>query len=155
MSVILPPVENNERFSCTQEIPDKPEFSYAWDGSSPLVIEELSLLIEAAITKRPGSFEFDDKVKAYLDAENIQFPLQIRNRRDGDRYQPLGAPGRKKLKEIMRAKSIPLEEREKKPVFISGNEIIWVLGFPVAEKFRIHEKTKKVVVLTVGPRDQR
>ena len=138
-----------------QEIPDKPEFSYAWDGSSPLVIEELSLLIEAAITKRPGSFEFDDKVKAYLDAENIQFPLQIRNRRDGDRYQPLGAPGRKKLKEIMRSKSIPLEEREKKPVFISGNEIIWVLGFPVAEKFRIHEKTKKIVVLTVGPRDQR
>ena len=96
---------------------------------------------------------FDDDAKAYLDRENIQFPLKVRNRREGDRYQPLGAPGHKKLKEIMRAKSIPLEEREKKPVFLSGDEIIWVLGFPVAEKFRICEKTKKVVVLTVTPRD--
>ena len=98
---------------------------------------------------------FDDDAKAYLDGESIQFPLQVRSRREGDRFQPLGAPGHKKLKEIMRAKSIPLEEREKKPVFISGDEIIWVLGFPVAEKFKIREKTKKVVVLTVAPHDQR
>ena len=135
------------------ELPDKITYAYAWDGSSPLVLEELNLVIEAEKKKRPRSFVFDDDAKAYLDRENIQFPLKVRNRREGDRYQPLGAPGHKKLKEIMRAKSIPLEEREKKPVFISGDEIIWVLGFPVAEKFRICEKTKKVVVLTVTPRD--
>jgi tRNA(Ile)-lysidine synthase len=137
------------------ELPSKIMYTYAWDGCSPLDLEELNLVIEAKKTKRSRSFMFDDDAKAYLDAENIQFPLQVRNRREGDRYQPLGAPGHKKLKEIMRAKSIPLEERQKKPVFISGDEIIWVLGFPVAEKFRIREKTKKVVVLTVSPRDQR
>jgi tRNA(Ile)-lysidine synthase len=135
------------------ELPDKIMYAYAWDGSSPLVLEELNLVIEAEKKKRPRSFVFDDDAKAYLDGENIQFPLKVRNRREGDRYQPLGAPGHKKLKEIMRAKSIPLEEREKKPVFLSGDEIIWVLGFPVAEKFRICEKTKKVVVLTVTPCD--
>ena len=130
-------------------------YAYAWDGTSPLVIEELNLVIEAEKIKRPRSFVFDDEAKAYLDGENIKFPLQVRSRREGDRYQSLGAPGHKKLKEIMRAKSIPLEEREKKPVFISGDEIIWILGFPVAEKFRIREKTKKVVVLNVTPCDQR
>ena len=135
--------------------PEKIVYAYAWDGASPLVIEELNLVIEAKKIKRPRSFVFDDESKAYLDGENIKFPLQVRSRRKGDRYQSLGAPGHKKLKEIMRAKSIPLEEREKKPVFISGDEIIWILGFPVAEKFRIREKTKKVVVLNVTPCDQR
>jgi tRNA(Ile)-lysidine synthase len=61
----------------------------------------------------------------------------------------LGAPGHKKLKEIMRAKSIPLIEREKKPVFLSENEIVWVLGLPVAERFKVSDRTKEVLVLTV------
>jgi tRNA(Ile)-lysidine synthase len=115
----------------------------------------LNLVIKSEKIKRPRSFEFDDDAMAYLDEENIRFPLRIRNRQEGDRYQPLGAPGHKKLKEIMRAKSIPLEEREKTPVFLSGGEIIWILGLPVAEKFRVHEKTKNVVRLTVSLLDQR
>jgi tRNA(Ile)-lysidine synthase len=137
------------------ERPDKIPYAYDWDGSSALILEELNLVVESAKMKRPRAFEFDDDARAYLDEENLRFPLRIRNRQDGDRYQPLGAPGHKKLKEILRAKSIPLEERDKKPVFLSGGEIIWILGLPVAEKFRVHEKTKNVVRLTVSPLDQR
>ncbi len=137
------------------DLSDKILYAYAWEGSSPLVLEELGLVIEAEKTKLLRSFVFDDDARAYLDGEKIRFPLQVRNRREGDRYRPLGSPGHKKLKEIMRAKSIPLEEREKKPVFISADDIIWVLGLPVAEKFRIRETTKKVLMLMVKPRDQR
>jgi tRNA(Ile)-lysidine synthase len=138
---------------CRLEQPERMTFEYEWDGSSPLILEELSLMVKAERIKRPQSFAFDDNAKAHLDAKNIQFPLQVRSRNEGDRYRPLGAPGSKKLKEIMRAKDIPLTEREKKPLFLSGNEIVWVLGLPVAEKFKISDKTKEVLVLTVVPHD--
>jgi len=134
---------------CRPELPDRVAYEYEWDGSSPLVLAELNLNIKAERIKRPHSFAFDDNVKAYLDGKYILFPLQVRSRLEGDRYQPLGAPGHKKLKEIMRAKAIPLTEREKRPVFLSGDEIVWILGLPVAEKFKISDKTKEVLVLTV------
>lgn len=138
---------------CRPELPERLTYGYEWDGSSPLNLEELNLNVKAERIKRPQSFAFNDNTIAYLDGKNIPFPLRARSRREGDRYQPLGAPGQKKLKEIMRAKSIPLTERDKKPVFLSGDEIIWVLGLPVAEKFKISDKTKEVLVLTVTPHD--
>lgn len=138
-----------------RESPGKMMYLYEWDGSDPLVIEELNLVVEAKRTERPPSFVFDDESRAYLDGDLAAFPLKVRSRQEGDRYRPLGAPGRKKLKEIMRAKPIPLEERDKRPVFLSGDEIVWVLGLPVAEKYRVHEKTKKVLVLSVASPGQR
>ena len=137
------------------ERPGRITYEYEWDGSSQLILDELGLMIKAQRMKRPQSFAFDDNTKAYLDGEDISFPLQIRNRQEGDRYHPLGAPGHKKLKEIMRAKSIPLIEREKKPVFLSEDEIVWVLGLPVAERFRVSDKTKEVLMLTVTHHDKR
>jgi tRNA(Ile)-lysidine synthase len=130
-------------------------YARKWDGSSALMLEELNCAIKAESVKPPESFDFDDEAHAYLDGEKIAFPLLVRNRREGDRYKPLGAPGHKKLKEIMRAKGIPLIERDKKPVFLSGNEIIWVLGLPVAEKFKVSDKTKEVLLLSVSPFVQR
>jgi tRNA(Ile)-lysidine synthase len=130
------------------DLPERIRYEYGWNGSSPLIIEELNVKIESGKTKRPQSFAFDDDAKAYLDWEKIKFPLQVRSRREGDRYKPLGAPGHKKLKEVMRAKGIPVAEREKKPVFLSGGEIIWVCGLPVAEKFKVSDETKEVLVLS-------
>lgn len=136
---------------CRTLFPEKVAYEYEWNGSSPLHIEELGLLIKAEKLKRPHSFSFDNNAKAYLDEKNIRFPMRVRSRKEGDRYRPLGAPGNKKLKEIMRAKEIPLAEREKKPVFLSEDKIVWALGLPVAEESKVSDKTTKVLVLTVTP----
>ena len=141
--------------SLRSETFDRIVYDYTWDGLSPLTLEELNMVIEAEKIKRPRSFDFNDNVRAYLDGEKIKFPLQVRSRREGDRYRPLGAPGNKKLKEIMRAKRIPLSERNKKPVFLAGDDIIWIYGLPVGEKFQVKDQTKEVLVLTVALRDQR
>ncbi len=134
---------------------EKISYEYEWDGSSPLIIEGLNVKIESAKIKRPRSFTFDDTARAYLDRRKIKFPLRVRNRREGDRYRSFGAPGHKKLKEILRAKGIPRAEREKKPVFLSEGEIVWVCGLPVAEEFKVSGNTEDVVVLTVSALDRK
>ena len=126
-------------------------YEFLWDGLRPLKIDELNLSIKAEKRKMPPSpRDFDDGSHAFLDGSKVHFPLVVRNRREGDRYRPLGAPGRKKLKEVMRAKSVPLDERNKRPVFVSDSEIIWVVGLPVADRFKVSSATEEIVVLTVS-----
>lgn len=96
----------------------------------------------------------DDRTRAFFDHDKLRFPLVVRTRRPGDAYRPLGAPGRKKLKEVLRAKGVPASDRDALPVFVSGEDVIWVPGLPVAEKFKIDLKTKSVfAVERIGERD--
>ena len=127
-------------------------YEYSWEGRRGLSLTELSIRLEGKKIKLLGKENscFDDDTVAYLDADKLHFPLTVRSRRKGDRYQPLGAPGSQKLKEIMRAKGIPAQDRSLHPVFLSGNEIFWVLGLPVSEKFKITDATKAVFVIRKG-----
>lgn len=129
----------------------KIRYEYRWNWKNSLEIREINLKFEGKEMKKDKfpRLDFNDEDRAYIDMAKLRFPLLIRNRRRGDKYQPLGAPGQKKLKEIMRAKGIPLSEREKRPVFLSGEEIVWVLGLPVSEKHKISEKTGKIFTVKI------
>jgi tRNA(Ile)-lysidine synthase len=131
------------------KIPPKIRYEYRWEKKRPLEIKELKLTFEGKKIKRGKSppFDFDDQTRAFLNLGKLKFPLLVRNRRQGDRYQPLGAPGQKKVKEIMRAKGIPLSERERRPVFLSGDEIIWILGLPVSDKFKVEKGTSDIFTI--------
>jgi tRNA(Ile)-lysidine synthase len=135
------------------EDPPKIQYDYSWMGDQVLNIEELSMRFEGARRENMElpSIKFDDSREAYLDWNKLKFPLRVRNRREGDRYQPLGSPGRKKLKEIQRAKDIPQFKRDKLPVFLSGDEIVWVYGLPVSEKHKVTPETKTVLIVSLIP----
>jgi len=127
-------------------------YRYSWDGRTELKINELRVSFSGAFLKpsSSGPLRSDDRWAACLDSDKLQFPLIVRNRASGDRYRPVGAPGRKKLKEIMRAKGIPPSERDRHPVFISGEEIVWVQGLPVSEQFKVMEGTSEVFKINVN-----
>jgi tRNA(Ile)-lysidine synthase len=131
------------------KVTPKIRYEYQWEGKGPLEIIELKLKFEGKKIKSGKSIclDFDDQTRAFLDLGKLKFPLLVRNRREGDRYHPLGAPGQKKLKEIMRAKGIPLSERERPPVFLSGDKIVWILGLPVSEKFKVEEGTRNILAI--------
>lgn len=126
----------------------KIRYEYFWNGKSPLEIRELKMrFMGKRIERGKSPLRFDDNTTAFLDLGKLRFPLLVRSRQDGDRYRPLGAPGLKKLKEIMRAKRIPIRERERRPVFLSGGEIVWILGLPVSEKFKVQESSGNVFMI--------
>jgi tRNA(Ile)-lysidine synthase len=89
----------------------------------------------------------DDARRALLDRDRLRFPLVIRSRKPGDRYRPLGAPGRQKLKEVLRARGVPVGERDRRPVFLSAGEIVWVPGCPVAEAFKVGPRTRRLFLI--------
>jgi tRNA(Ile)-lysidine synthase len=132
-----------------EEARPKIEYEHLWNGRSILEIKELSLKFEGKRIKNGNSLplKIDDEREVFLDGEKLKFPLLVRNRKQGDKYQPLGAPGKKKLKEIMRAKRIPLSDREKKPVFLGGKDIVWVVGLPVADNFKVKKNTGVIFMI--------
>jgi len=58
----------------------------------------------------------------------LQLPLRVRNWRAGDRFEPQGMVGHKKLKRFFADKRIELEGRLNTPLLVSGKTILWVAG---------------------------
>jgi tRNA(Ile)-lysidine synthase len=139
------------RISAKRESPGPapPPYHHLWDGRGTLKIEESGAAYRSETRPMADARDLphDDASRAHLDADKVQFPLIVRPRKDGDRYQPLGSPGRKKLKEIMRARGVPLEDRDRLPVFLAEGKIVWVPGLPVAEGFKVTSATKNLLVI--------
>ena len=85
-----------------------------------------------------------------VDASGIGSHLIVRYRRPGDRLTPLGAPGRKKVQDVLVDRKVPRDDRDAVPIVttVSG-EIVWVAGEVLADPFRVTPLTKSVVVLTL------
>ena len=146
-------------------LPSPRVFALLWDGRGELPIPAAGLkyagrfagasaardFLAAIISGKAGLKKSmgDNDAGCILDAGKIVFPLLVRNRRPGDRYRPLGAPGGKKLKEILRAKGVPENERGVRPVFVSGKEIVWVQGLPASEYHKVTARTKKILRISV------
>lgn len=124
-------------------------FRYAWDGESPLTIPETAAVfsLELAPGGRIVDRPIDDSRQVFLNADCIALPLVVRSRREGDRYRPIGAPGRQKINEMFRARGVRESERAGKAVFESGGEIVWVEGLPVAEDFKVTAAAKKILYI--------
>jgi len=137
--------EKNLLFLKEKAVPQL-RYQYLWDGRGILPIGEIGARFQGESIQKANvsEFLFDDGVRCYCDAGKLHLPLLVRSRREGDRYRPLGSPGRKKLKEIFRAKGIPVQARDRHPVFVSEERIVWVPALPVAEEFKVTARTKTV-----------
>ena len=98
-----------------------------------------------------GRFEaiFDyEKVRgAFADSPSEAFPLTIRNRRQGDRFQPYGMQGTKKIKDFMIDAKVPRDERARIPMLVCGDAILWIVGYTTSEPFKIHSGTRQYLHL--------
>lgn len=69
----------------------------------------------------------------------VEPKFTVRNRRDGDRFHPLGAPGSKKLKDFLIDRKVPAEQRDRLPLLLWNGEIVWVAGIEVSERFKVRD----------------
>jgi tRNA(Ile)-lysidine synthase len=63
----------------------------------------------------------------------------VRGPRRGDRYRPLGLKGSSKLSDLFINAKIPRSQRERWPVVVRDDEIVWVPGFRVAESWKVEK----------------
>jgi tRNA(Ile)-lysidine synthase len=80
----------------------------------------------------------------------VVLPLAVRSRRPGDRFRPLGAPGRRKLQDFLVDRKVRREDRDAVPLVVDARDrIVWVVGQSVAEDFRVTDPSQGVILLKV------
>jgi len=103
--------------------------------------------ITATIIPRQQIPDKDDRFSACFDFDKTGDKISVRNRRSGDRFQPLGMTQTKKLGKFMIDTRIPQVWRLRVPVVTSSHHIIWIVGFRVDERTRVTAETNRVLYL--------
>lgn len=112
-------------------------------------LEHLPVHITYAITDQ-RDFPKDNN-SLLVDADQLKFPVTIRKWRSGDRFRPLGMRGFKKLSDFFTAQKLSRFEKQNVWLLLSGNEIAWVIGYRLDDRFRITERTRRVAELKFIP----
>jgi tRNA(Ile)-lysidine synthase len=97
----------------------------------------------------PRNSPLTEKNIALIDFEKIKFPLIVRNWKRGDRFQPLGTQGSKKVKDFFIDLKIPRIQRKQVPLVLFGDQIAWIAGLRIDEKVKVTQLTKKVVKMVI------
>ncbi|MDR0559039.1 MAG: tRNA lysidine(34) synthetase TilS [Prevotellaceae bacterium] len=80
-----------------------------------------------------------------FDLDKLQFPLLLRQNQAGDRFIPIGMKGMKKLSDFFIDLKIPVNEKKRYYVLVSGKDIVWIAGLRPDERFKVRENTEKVL----------
>ncbi len=92
----------------------------------------------------PEEVEFsEDKDIVFLDYDKLEFPLIVRKWKHGDRFQPLGMKHKKKLSDFMIDEKIPLNLKKQVLVLTSGENLVWVIGLRIDDRYKITKQTRK------------
>lgn len=131
-----------------------PVFCYRLKTRGVTEIPEVNGYIETCVMslKSPlcGDFNFrDSPFVAYLDYDKVKQPLEVRNFRAGDRFQPFGMKGEKKLQDFFVDLKVPREQRKLVPIITACGEIAWVAPYRIAHPYRITSATKRALKLSL------
>jgi tRNA(Ile)-lysidine synthase len=119
------------------------EFNYIEEINKTLVAK----VLEAADV---SGEDFDDRCSVCIDFDLIKGNLRARNRRQGDSMTPCGMKGSKKIKDIFIDLKIPKDERDSKLIIADDENIIWLEGYRINDKYKIRDSTKKILKITTG-----
>ena len=83
-----------------------------------------------------------------VDADLVEYPLVLRPPRSGESFQPLGAPGRKKISRILSDRKISRHLRYRFPVLVSQDKIIALVGLLINDDFKTRPDTSRFLQIS-------
>ena len=89
--------------------------------------------------------------RVLFDADQYSEPLLVRPWQAGDRFSPQGMRGRsKKLQDFFTDRKIARDQRDKIPLLVAPEGILWVVGMRQDERFIVRGGTTRCLVVSVS-----
>jgi len=90
------------------------------------------------------SIEKDEHI-ALIDFDKLKFPLKLRKWEQGDAFYPLGMHGKKLLSDFFIDLKLNQIQKENVWLLLSNEEIVWILGYRIDNRFRMTKNTKRTL----------
>jgi len=87
---------------------------------------------------------------ASLDFDKLTFPLTLRKWKRGDFFYPFGLNKRKKVSDYFSDHKFSIADKENTWLLCSGENIVWIVGHRIDERFRITADTKDIYLLEMA-----
>jgi tRNA(Ile)-lysidine synthase len=130
-----------------------PDYEYALAVPGRVLVPELGVVIDALLVTPQVTQEVgpEARVAEYnpqelLRADLLPRGVTVRNWRAGDRFWPAHTKAPKKIKELLQEGHVAQPERRLWPVVVSGDEIVWMRGFPVPARLRAEAGQEAVLI---------
>ncbi|WP_196889665.1 tRNA lysidine(34) synthetase TilS [Aureivirga sp. CE67] len=105
-----------------------------------ILISESDVSIDSPIrltfTKFSDRKEMNSPQEIFVDKDLLNFPLTLRQWKEGDYFCPLGMRGKKKLSKFFKDEKFSILEKERTWVLCSENEIVWIIGKRIDRRFQ-------------------
>jgi tRNA(Ile)-lysidine synthase len=108
-----------------------------------LSLEDLSLSFED-VSKTDFNSE-TNKECVFIDKDKIKGSLKVRKWQKGDYFYPFGMQNRKKISTFFKDQKMSLLKKENTWLLCDDNNIVWIIGQRLDNRFRISEKTQKIL----------
>jgi len=100
------------------------------------------------INKQPVTPDFEvskEITRIHVDASRLTYPLVLRRWKEGDTFFPFGMKQRKKVSDFFIDNKLSLFEKEHSWILVSNNEIVWIVGQRLDNRFCVTNETMEVV----------
>lgn len=128
---------------------EETETEYSIDAEITSIIEPFKAKIE--VLKDLNFISVPKKANvAMLDMDLLNFPLELRHWKQGDSFVPFGMRKKKKLSDFFTSNKYSLLDKERQWLLCSGDEIVWVVGKRIDDRFKVSNSTKSVMKIEIN-----
>ncbi len=125
----------------------QPPRDYEYFVTIPGIVQLDETGSKIEVRRVPSGMEAGYNPEHLLDAESLPGPLTVRNWRAGDRFWPRHTKSPKKVKELLQERHVEQSRRKLWPVIVSGDEIVWMRGFPPPARFAAQPGREAIMIV--------
>jgi tRNA(Ile)-lysidine synthase len=125
------------------------QFNFSYDSlPESVVIEKAGIKLFFNVLENPDVEKLLKQQESgieFLDFDKIRFPLAVRSVLPGDKFFPLGMEHSRKLKDFFIDLKIPVRDRSRFPLLVSGGKIACLCGLRIDDRFKLNKGKLKVL----------
>ncbi|MGE5430627.1 MAG: tRNA lysidine(34) synthetase TilS [Syntrophomonadaceae bacterium] len=95
---------------------------------------------------RPGDMK-STPFHEFISGDLLEGEFTLRLWKPGDRFIPLGMQGFKKLSDFLTEQKVAVEEKNQQLVLLNRNNIVWVPGYRIDDRYKITKNIKRICEL--------
>ena len=104
-----------------------------------------SVLLNRADVDIDSFVRSKDTFVEWFDADKVVGPIEVRRRKDGDRFWPIGTTGEKKVGRFLIDAQLEIEAKQKTAIIKDTEKILWVAPIRMCEQAKVTEQTRKIL----------